>query len=54
MTDAVDGISDWAWVRLVDLYRRPDIVFTAALAFGSETEHGLRLLAQFHGINPDA
>lgn len=54
MTDAVDGISDWAWDRLVDLYRRPDIVFCAALAFAGDDEHGLRLLAQFHGINPDA
>lgn len=50
----VDGITDAAWDRLVYVYRRPDIVFTAALAFNSETEHGLRLLAKYHGINPDA
>lgn len=54
MTNAVDGITDFVWDRLVQLYRRPDIVFCAALAFAGDGEHGLRRLAQWHGMNPDA
>lgn len=50
----VDGITNKAWDGLVAIYGRADVIFCAALAFGDDAGHGLRLLAEYNYINPDA